>query len=41
MLAHKLKNAFAFTSLIGVFAELTSQFDLALRYKKRPTRGPF
>jgi len=29
MLAHKLKNAFAFTSFNGVFAELTSQFDLA------------
>ena len=41
MLAHKLKNAFAFTSFNGVFAELTSQFDLALRYKKRPTRGLF
>ena len=29
MLAHKLKNAFTFTSFNGVFAEQTSQFDLA------------
>ena len=35
MLAHKLKNTFTFALLIGVFAELISQFDLVtLRYTK-------
>ena len=42
MLAHKLKNTFTFASLNGVFAELTSLFDLALpKIKKKHPQGCF
>ena len=39
MLAHKLKNTFTFALLIGVFAELISQFDLDPKIRKKDPTG--